>query len=68
MKDKAGKGMGLLIGIGPKPKGASDEDAYEEGGDAARDLKVSAAEAMISAFKAGEADALVDALDAYMEC
>ena len=58
-------GIGVLIGV--KPKKGKD-DGEDSGGGEYAEAKKAAAKAMMSAFKAGDEDALVEAMDAYLEC
>lgn len=77
MKDeekKKGGGM-LLIGIGPKPKGKGksgddmeDSGEYDAEDDDLRETKLAAADALKSALDSGDKEAMVDALDAFMDC
>lgn len=61
---KPEKGIGFLRGIGPKKP--EKEEESEESGAETSEVKRAAAEAMISAFNAGDAEALVEALDAFL--
>jgi len=76
-KKGGGKGATLLIGIGPSEKrmgkGRMSEDdsgEYEtdDGDEEMRDVKLAAADALKAALKDGDSEALVDALDAFMDC
>lgn len=62
------KGVGILIGVGPK-KPASDE-SYEkpESDDASKEVKRTAVRALMSAIAADDEDAAIEALDAYLDC
>lgn len=71
MKGKEkGKGM-LLIGIGPAKKkgekGMDDSGEYSDDEDM-REAKVAAADALKAALEADDKEAMVDALDAFMDC
>jgi len=63
MKDEGG--IGVLIGVKPKKGKGVDDESSEDG---YAEAKKAAAKAMMSAFKAGDEDALVEAMDAYLSC
>jgi hypothetical protein len=65
---KPEKGVGILIGVGPK-KPASDEGYEEsESDDASKEVKRTAVRALMSAITAADEDAAMEALDAYLDC
>lgn len=66
--EKKPGGVGLLIGVGPKPEGDYEPDELVDDEGESNELKLAAAEALMSAFKSSDPTALMDALDAYMRC
>jgi hypothetical protein len=63
MKDEKGKGLGLLIGFGPKPKDDDKPESDEDDMGARR----AAARAAMSALKDDDVEAFEEALASFVE-
>lgn len=71
MKKDDKKGLGLLIGIGPKPKGDDEYDGMDESDaddEGMREAKVTAARALLSSIRGNDPEGIVDAYEALKDC
>lgn len=65
---KPDKGVGILIGVGPKKPDAGEDYEKPDSDDTSKEVKRTAVRALMSAIAADDEDAAVEALDAYLDC